>query len=167
MDVRRYAAFWALVWVSARNPKRRFDCVRRLPDSPVPGLDPRDDQQGSQHPEPSRAEAKEGNRELNFPRLDFESGRAITDDSGLVFKPRDVGLGSHCTRLSANRRIRLSGLRDHHPAPSVFHVAVRVAFFQLGRTLGVANELHAVESHEEAIVAAEVGKSLGLRVVDS
>ena len=68
------------------SPIRRF---RRL--------DPRDDQQGSQHPEPSRAEAKEGNRELNFPRLDFESSRAITDDSGLVFKPRDVELGSHRT----------------------------------------------------------------------
>jgi hypothetical protein len=43
-------------------------------------LDPRDDQQRSKYPEHCRAEAKEGDRELNFPRLDFESDRAITDD---------------------------------------------------------------------------------------
>jgi len=52
--------------------------------------DPRDDQQRSKYPEHCRAEAKEGDRELNFPRLDFESDRAITDDSGLVFKPRNA-----------------------------------------------------------------------------
>jgi hypothetical protein len=57
------------------------------------------------HPEHCRSEAKEGNRELNFPRLDFESNRAIADDSGLVFKPRNVELGIHRTRLSAKRQI--------------------------------------------------------------